>query len=476
MRTNAVSPAGSRPRATSPRAELEFGRGPRRGSGAVHRSLTPTPALAVSSQPRDGRERQYERQCSPRSPRVPRVGSPLTSREGRPSADPPRPRVRCSRTEGHRQTNRLQDLIVAAERDLYGRSGKSPNVEDADRQRSDVPPATSSRSSVREILNVASRPVRSVPSVPIDTATSSGAKEIDLLDERARIVPAVIVETPRSDAKESDHVSNHSVSVLPPVATENEERQRPYGLELPQLHEERSLDCTFDITFLVPASEEGQSFATDTLAAFGEVSPSEKQLVVPFGGNRTALVNMRQLGPVQALDFVRSRAHSVQTNFSDTLPEPSEKRSRSSAVVYAVHATNSMDDAERLVGPVCSVEAYYVTAVSDHRPCRFLAVLQDEAEVDTAFGAPGSFGDEVVRQLRSRGVGRLPCIAVTKGRLSSHRHFLTRIVNCMATNFCHSARKGDFRDLAEVGTVTPDTNFSRSRASSPWSVGSLLNR
>jgi hypothetical protein len=252
MRTNAVSPAGSRPRATSPRAELEFGRGPRRGSGAVHRSLTPTPALAVSSQPRDGRERQYERQCSPRSPRVPRVGSPLTSREGRPSADPPRPRVRCSRTEGHRQTNRLQDLIVAAERDLYGRSGKSPNVEDADRQRSDVPPATSSRSSVREILNVASRPVRSVPSVPIDTATSSGAKEIDLLDERARIVPAVIVETPRSDAKESDHVSNHSVSVLPPVATENEERQRPYGLELPQLHEERSLDCTFDITFPCP--------------------------------------------------------------------------------------------------------------------------------------------------------------------------------------------------------------------------------
>jgi len=306
--------------------------------------------------------------------------------------------------------------------------------------------------------------------------------------------------------------------------------------ELPRLHEERSLECTFEVTFLVPFGPEGRNFVTSIRSAFLEApspavgsqaaaaSSSDSSFVlVPYAGSRTALVLLQEIGPVQALEHVRLRSQSQSSASTSSaqsfmqasahgcpagsLPEPTnEMCARSTALVYVVHSTKSMDGMERQLGPICSVEAFYAAAAREFLPSRSLAALREPTPVDEASDSPphscaesstidgastatvqarrqgaGSADTvEILRQLQNRRVGQLPCTDVVMGDRESHRSLLIHIVTSLAADFCLSARQSSDIckprkvDFADTDTETPATNLSGTSSAKTTPSSSML--
>jgi hypothetical protein len=156
---------------------------------------------------------------------------------------------------------------------------------------------------------------------------------------------------------------------------------------LPQVHEDRSTEFDFSITFLVPRGLEGEEFMDIVLAVFPEAhidaASSCSTATVPYGGDKTAMVALHRLGPVEALEHVRRSSASSAISYKKKLcgeateddsgwpriglPEAADE---SAALVYVVHAFRSAEDAEQQLGPICSVEASYRVAARKHQPRR----------------------------------------------------------------------------------------------------------
>jgi hypothetical protein len=286
--------------------------------------------------------------------------------------------------------------------------------------------------------------------------------------------------------------------------------------ELPRLHEERSLECTFQVTFLVPFGPEGRNFMENIRAAFGEApsalaashtvsANSDKSFVlVPYAGSRTALVLLQDIGPVRALEHVRLRSRCSSRDLAksgkaqpEALPEPTnEMCARSTALVYVVHAAQCMDGLERQLGPICSVEAFYAAAGSEFLPQRSIVALQEPESGSHVFEAPdplvpptarlrgqgSSDTEEIIRQLQHRRVPRLPCTNVRMRDRESHRNLLLHLVNSLASDFCLSARENadiprctKAIDFFDTDTVTPLTNLSRTSSPKTTPSSSMLS-
>jgi len=263
--------------------------------------------------------------------------------------------------------------------------------------------------------------------------------------------------------------------------------------ELPKLQEERSLECTFQVTFLVPCGEDGKSLLDSLSAAFEGAACNEDVVestrgkrsfvLVPYTDSRTALVQLEQLGPCEALEYTRNRArqrfqeHKAFGADSPTadkavclLPEPKTRpAAESTALVYLVCATECADRAEAQLGPICSVEAFYATMRPELRPCRFVAALHEPESVQPGpinFDAPGPLGEWFLKELHSRRASTMPCAAVARGDVEGMRSLVATVVHSLAADFCPSARvrsKGDAPETAS--TVTPSTGLSRTSCS-----------
>jgi len=301
-------------------------------------------------------------------------------------------------------------------------------------------------------------------------------------------------------------------------------RSIPRIPELPRLHEERSLECTFQVAFLVPFGPEGRNFLDNIRSAFLEApspvngshaaaaaSSDRSFVLVPYAGSRTALVLLQEVGPVQALEHVRLRSQSQTSQSTDSgrslkvsaesLPEPTnEMCARSTALVYVVHSAQSMDDRERQLGPICAVEAFYAATTTEFLPSRSIAALREGAGMSEApsglpgtsspapttqsqkkIGAGASDTVDILRQLQQRRVGELPCTEVFMEDRASHRSLLINLVTSLAGDFCLSARQSSdihepkkVVDFADTDTGTPVTNLSRSSSAKTTPDSSML--
>lgn len=211
------------------------------------------------------------------------------------------------------------------------------------------------------------------------------------------------------------------------------------------IHEERSLDCTLEVTFLVPAGDNGKDFMLDLHNAFdSSANTSEDCVLVPCGGSRTALVMLRSLGPCEAIHHVKRWASEAKKPSCARHIAPGKDRVEAAdgtfalprAVVYVVQRQHCVDGTEQQLGPICSLEASYAIAKVDHQPCRFMAALHERSEMFVRASeaeVPGPVGAEFLRQLEQRGVQQLPCTAVIKGDMASHRALLVYIVETLVS-------------------------------------------
>jgi len=254
----------------------------------------------------------------------------------------------------------------------------------------------------------------------------------------------------------------------PPPFRSKASLRRAAVSELPLLHEERSLESTFHLTLLLPMGPVGQEFMQCTCAGFAKAegdavvnaSPQDR-ILVPYADRKNALVSLRQVGPVEALEHARTRSASAfSEDRPQALPETADEMSAlSTALIYVV-----ADSSEQQLGPICAVEASYA-AVRRHRPCRWLVALHDPGEENLPAGAPegspGFLGEAILQELQSRRVGHLPCRSVVRRRLASHRAFLVHVVETLAGHFCKVTAPKETE--AEAATITP----SSSRPSTP---------
>lgn len=211
---------------------------------------------------------------------------------------------------------------------------------------------------------------------------------------------------------------------------------------LPQVHEDRSTEFDFSITFLLPQGIEGEEFMETVLLAFPEghfdVASQCSFALVPYGGDKTAMVALHRLGPVEALE--QARRYGPARAQSKGLPETvDEMGAKSTAIVYVVHSFHSAEDAEQQLGPICSVEASYRVAAKKHQPRRFIAALHDADDAaackEEEMGRSGPLGCEVLKKLQARAVAPLPCSAVTRGSLYRHERLVVQIVEALAAHF-----------------------------------------
>lgn len=275
---------------------------------------------------------------------------------------------------------------------------------------------------------------------------------------------------------------------------------------LPQVHEDRSTEFDFGITFIVPRGQEGEEFMAYIVAAFPEGRADASSpfcfVLVPYGGDKTALVALQQLGPVEALEQARRcgpkppncgrergpQGACGQASFAsqDTQPElcsaespgiwkrkglpetADEMSARSTAIAYMVHAFRSAEDAEQQLGPICSVEASYRNAALRHRPRRFLIALHDQepgqVERPVDFGRPGPLGRDVLKKLQHRGHRDLPCTAITRGDISGHQALVIQIVEALAAQF---RQGGSAEEKYENSVVGSETTAGSSMCTTP---------
>lgn len=202
--------------------------------------------------------------------------------------------------------------------------------------------------------------------------------------------------------------------------------------ELPKVHEESSLECTFHTTFLLPAGEVGDEFFEALYRSFAvEADGAERGFVlVPYDGDRkTAIVTLRRVGPSEALEHLRLRSMGGRcASRAESLPETcDEMAALSTALVYVTHGP--AHGLEQQLGPICASESSYRSSPG-HQPCRFVAALQPSAQ------SPGAAaGGDVGRELQACRVGPLPVLTVERGDLSSHRRLLVRVVEALAQHF-----------------------------------------
>lgn len=257
------------------------------------------------------------------------------------------------------------------------------------------------------------------------------------------------------------------------------------------IHEERSLDCTLDVTFLVPYGQDGKDFMMDLHSAFdSELRTSEECVLVPCGGSRTALVMLRSLGPCEAINHVKRWAQEVnqpstqkRISASQDVLDAAEKTCvLPRALVYVVQRQHCVDGTEQQLGPICRLEASYAAARGEHQPCRFMAALHEPSEMFVEARdaeVPGPVGAEFLRQLEQRGVQQMPCTAVIKGDMASHHALLVYIVETLVaqqdlsmsptTDFC---KPWECR-LSERMTSTPTSRRSLHTSTSQSSLPTL---
>lgn len=250
--------------------------------------------------------------------------------------------------------------------------------------------------------------------------------------------------------------------------------------ELPLLHEERALDSNFKVTMLLPLGPLGQEFSDCLRAGFLEAEDTgvylgerQDRLLVPYADSRIALVTIHQLGPVKALEYARrvqpamadlgGREATNPLPSQELLEMPDEMSALSSALVYVVCRQRAVDSAEQQLGPICAVEASYAASLG-HHPWRFVAAVHDGlgrgGKESFAGCSPGPFGEEVLRELQSRRVcGELPCRAVLRGDIGSHRALLIYIVDSLAAHF-HRVTSPQKRSQGSDHGGSPCTGFA----------------
>merc|ERR1712190_711538 len=136
--------------------------------------------------------------------------------------------------------------------------------------------------------------------------------------------------------------------------------RRAQIVELPLLHEERSLEATFHVTFILPIGPESQEFAAHIAAGFAqadfEVSPrpheARDSVLVPYADHKTALVTLRHVGPVEAIEYARLRAQNQAGCGPHSLPDTADEMSAlSNALVYVVRRPAPENSYEPQLGP-----------------------------------------------------------------------------------------------------------------------------
>lgn len=250
--------------------------------------------------------------------------------------------------------------------------------------------------------------------------------------------------------------------------------------ELPLLHEERSLETTFHVTFILPIGPESQEFAAHIASGFAqadnEASPlpqeARESVLVPYADHKTALVTLRHVGPVEAIEYARLRSQLPSGSGQHALPDIADEMSAlSNALVYVVRRPAATDSYEPQLGPICAVEASYTQSAREHQPCRFLVALHDpECPEGGPRGAVSStaLGEEVLRELQSRRIGQMPCSDVVRRSHSSYRAFMVHVVETLAAHFTQRTPKHgpEGPTFFEETTATPSSQESSPRASS----------
>jgi len=242
--------------------------------------------------------------------------------------------------------------------------------------------------------------------------------------------------------------------------------RRPTVGELPLVDENRSLDYTFTVTFLLPVGDWTTAFIDATGACCTsstwpevQVDPvsgiAQRAVMMPCTEHSNAMVTLRYVGPVEALDQARQRSREGLTCFPSMPESPGE-----GALVYVVHEPDFPPSMEELVGPICAMEASYGNPLVG-RPYRMLAAVLGPGDSRRRWEA--SPGDSIIKELRSRCVAPLPSATVVLGDLGSHRSLLEHITDVLASTAKHDC-------CAEDATATPSP--MNSRDSTPPTEGS----
>jgi len=294
---------------------------------------------------------------------------------------------------------------------------------------------------------------------------------------------AVCVPPPLKNVKEDTYVcaSASKITEQAPLTRQLSTRRGSFA-ELPRLHEERPLDCTFDLTFVLPMGPVGHDFAIQVKKGFGGPESEapmgatnlEDVLLVPYDADRRmALVTLRQIGPVDALALARQRSQ-LAPGFASTATSMREDELSvsSTAIVYVVTRAPSVDQAEQQLRPICALEASY-SASQAPAPSRFLAVLHDEDMSPKATDRPQLFGD-VLQELRRRRVeGQLASAVAFREDSESHRGLVVHIVEALAAQFGRGSPDAKKRqvgpEISGISTMVTTPNSATPVSSYPSS-------
>lgn len=276
--------------------------------------------------------------------------------------------------------------------------------------------------------------------------------------------------------------NSHTAEVLPSTQT-----------SLVQVPEHDTVGLSMRITFLLPHGSSSREFMDTVLQA---VPPDNEGLCtanavnpwtfVPVGNHNMALFSFQTLGQVEALQ--RVRCLSLQRNKlskSDcAMDMPKDFCAHSAALVYVVKPFASEEEAERQIGPICSVEAYRRSTVTCQQPRRYLVVMHHTSEQNwfPEQNARDPMSEDVLSRLRSRAVAPMNCTSVLEHDPKSHEALVTQIMDDLTSEFLAETNTYDIMKYEEStaldGSTTEDGSFESSVATSvqatPGSSSSTL--
>merc|ERR1712107_672724 len=209
--------------------------------------------------------------------------------------------------------------------------------------------------------------------------------------------------------------------------------------------------------------------------ADNDVSPglagARESVLVPYADHKTALVTLRHVGPVEAIEYARLRSQLREGGGQHALPDTSDEMSAlSNALVYVVRRPQDGDSYEQQLGPICAVEASYTQSVREYQPSRFLVALHDadSNEFVTRADKTPSLSVEVLRELQARRISQMPSADVHRYSRASYRSLLIHIVETLAANFTQRTPKHGLDEVRFVDetTATPSSQESSPRHSS----------
>jgi len=223
---------------------------------------------------------------------------------------------------------------------------------------------------------------------------------------------------------------------------------------LAQVPEHASVAFGTTITFLLPYGFEKNKF----IEALSVIFPLRFEglhsadmvlpcALIPVGNHNVAHIRFHILSAAEGLQRIRHLSMDPNSLHQDVgfwakdlsawpcttgLEELSHDFcSHSAALVYVVRPCTTEEQAERQLGPVCSVEAYRRSVATCQQQRRYLMVMHGSSEQCVQ----DSVGKDILSRLRFRAVAPIPCILVKEKDRKSLERLLSNVLEDLEVDF-----------------------------------------